>query len=266
MRAMPMQVKPARSSVSSMKRRRGRPTCNSAGRVPVGMGVEGFETLQPVAGAATVRAFGEGDLRAARLADRRRQVHHRVAGALRQVERQRLVGLAGNGEGGAVLQHASGIGEGEFFRRPAGRGRATAPSRPMDVGAAVRCVPAADAPGSGPAAGSAGRGGTSPPARPPCRTSSSIPPTAQPAVASARHPCATLLRRLVRKPCRRHCRNHPRTGRATGRAAPCRRPTAASPARRGSRRPCPALTRIPAGASLSSSARAAAWVAASDAT
>ena len=49
-----------------------------------------------------------GDLDRARLADRQRQVDQHVARAVRQFERRRMVGLAGQRERRAVLEHAGG--------------------------------------------------------------------------------------------------------------------------------------------------------------
>jgi hypothetical protein len=81
------------------------------------MRVEGLEAAHAVPGIRHVRAFGEGDLRAARLAHRECQVDDAVARALRQVERRRLVGMAGHGEGGAVLHDAGGGRNRELPRR-----------------------------------------------------------------------------------------------------------------------------------------------------
>ena len=54
-----------------------------------------------------------GDLDRARLADRQREIDQHVARALRQLERRRMVGLAGQRERRAVLEHAGGGGERE---------------------------------------------------------------------------------------------------------------------------------------------------------
>ena len=79
-----------------------------------GMGVVGLEIAQRV---AAVDAVAGGDLDRAGLTHRRRQIDHRVARTLLQVERGRVIGLAGDGEGGPVLEHTGRRGQ----REPAGR-------------------------------------------------------------------------------------------------------------------------------------------------
>ena len=120
-----------------------------------------------------------GDLHRARLADRQRQIDERVARALRQVERRRMVGLAGQRERRAVLEHAGGRCQREAAGGRAGRGRARNRSAPQGCGRKRRQsgrAPASRA--SGPAAGSAAPAGTCPPARPRGLSSSCQAPSA----------------------------------------------------------------------------------------
>ncbi len=67
-----------------------------------GLGVVRLERMRAVTAFGTV----VGDFHPAGLADRQRQIHQRVARAVRDIERRRMVGLAGQHERRAVLEHA----------------------------------------------------------------------------------------------------------------------------------------------------------------
>ena len=198
----------------------------------VGMGVVGLEGAQGVARGGTLRAFGRGHFRAARLAHRQGQVDDLVARALDQVERPGLVGGAGDGEGRAVLEHA-----GDARQRELARAQQVAVKRQLGYAPGMRTQ----------------------------RRGAGLEQMLEVAilllivlgaeehallphhlVVPGHAACVSLLgyapvikrRRATpphtpgRKLCRRHCRNHPRTAGSPAGAASCRRPTAPSPARR----------------------------------
>ena len=78
------------------------------------MRVVGLEIAQRV---APLGAVAVGDLHSPQLAHRRRQIDERIVRAFGQVERRRMIGVAGDREGRAVLEDSGGGGE----REPAGR-------------------------------------------------------------------------------------------------------------------------------------------------
>ena len=81
------------------------------------MRVEGLEAAQAKASPRRICAdFRGGHFGAAGLAHRQGEVDHAVARALGQVERRGRVGVAGDGEGRAVLHDAGRRGEGEPAR------------------------------------------------------------------------------------------------------------------------------------------------------
>ena len=127
-----------------------------------GMGVVGLEA------ALLVAAFGGAvgrDLDRSGLSHRQHEIDDGVARRLRQVERNRLVGLAGQGERRAVLEHAAAACQGEL----AGAEQVAVDRRlgqaPAMRTQGRRCGRAPALRASGPAAGSAAPAGTFLPAR-----------------------------------------------------------------------------------------------------
>jgi len=84
------------------------------GERAVRMRVEGFEAPQCEACGGVAWPVAERDFRAAGLPHGRRQIDDGVAGAVRNVDRWRLIGGVRDGEDGAILQHAGRRGEREL--------------------------------------------------------------------------------------------------------------------------------------------------------